>query len=253
MTNLPVYEKIVTASPAECDFQMKWKPSMFFRRATEAATIHAGELGLGARRLQEQGLVWVLSRMKFKMLQYPAMNDQVTVRTWPKKYQQKLFYIRDFEFVNKSGEPVAFATSAWLVINISDRRLVSPAKAGFELPIAENKNGLDETLDKILCPDSEEKVFEIKAGYSSLDFVGHVNNTYYIDWICDAFEMDYHSRGAIDWIQINFDHEVIPGQTVGVSRSLSLEDPGLWYVIGKIKGTDQVSFTSAVHWADYAS
>ncbi len=250
MINNPVYESIVTANPSGCDFRMKWKPSMFFRYATEAAMTHNAEMGFGFQNIQEQGLAWVLSRMKLKILQYPSMYDQFVLRTWPKTHQQKIFYIRDYEFVTTDGKQLALATSAWIVIDICNRRLVPPAKTCLDIPKIEDKNGLDEMLDKIVCPNTSEKRFDITAGYSCLDFVGHVNNSFYIDWVSDAFDFEHYSKKSIDWLQINYAQEITPGQTDEISRSQSQEDSDLWFVSGKSKETDHMSFASAVHWID---
>ena len=48
----------------------------------------------------------------------------------------------------------------------------------------------------------------------SLDLLNHVNNSRYVEWICDAIPLETFSRKKLDWLQINYDHETRPGEDV---------------------------------------
>jgi len=71
----------------------------------------------------------------------------ITLRTWPKTIQQKLFFIRDYEVLNASGKRIAAATSAWLVIDAAIRRMVPSKSAAINLPGSPDRIGLDEPLE----------------------------------------------------------------------------------------------------------
>jgi len=46
----------------------------------------------------------------------------------------------------------------------------------------------------------------VRAGYSSLDLINQVNNSRYVEWICDAIPLETFSQKKLDWLQINYDH-----------------------------------------------
>jgi medium-chain acyl-[acyl-carrier-protein] hydrolase len=250
MENTTLYEETIRIDAFECDLNRKWKPASFFQHLTEAAGIHAALLGVGFDAMLEQNLFWVHSRMKIKFFKFPIAGEKVTIRTWPKTIQQKLFFIRDFELLDTAGERLAAATSAWLVINSETRRLVQPQSLTLELPHLTEQIGLPEPLDRLnVSPDGEEKLC-LRAGYSAVDLVGHVNNSRYVEWICDAFEMETYNRRTIDWLQINYDHEIRAGEEVSILARPAEEDAATWELEGINRSSSSRAFEAVLHWRD---
>lgn len=244
------YEEAIHVNTYECDFNQKWKPAAIFQRMTEAASQHAIQLGVGFEALLAQNLSWVLSRMKIKFIRFPRLEDIITIRTWTKGIQQKLFYIRDYEILNSQKERIIAATSAWLIINTQTRRLIPPRMLNINHPEPNGQFGLDEPLEKLEKIESEEECLRIKAGYSAVDVVGHVNNSRYVEWICNAFPMEMYRKGRIDWMQINYDREILPSDEVSLrSRHIEPEN-GLWGVEGHNISNNTCAFESVVHWQD---
>ena len=50
--------------------------------------------------------------------------------------------------------------------------------------------------------------------YTDLDFNGHVNNTRYLDWCCDALGIDTMRGAYLKHFAVNFDAEVMPMQQI---------------------------------------
>lgn len=242
-----IFEEKVRVNTYECDFNGKWKPASFFQHMTEAAHLHATQLGAGYRELIRRDLTWVHARMKIKFLRFPAIDEIITIHTWPKMIQQKLFFIRDFALLDQNQEQIAIATSAWLIINTTTRRLVPVQRLDLNLPCLEELHGLNETLDKINLPSAGEECLRRIAGYSSVDIVGHVNNSRYPEWICDAFPTGYYQNHQFDWIQINYNHETLPGEEVILFKE-PLDENGLWGIQGYNNNHSTSSFESLVKW-----
>jgi acyl-ACP thioesterase len=197
-----------------------------------------------------QNLFWVHSRMKIKFFDFPRVGDSVRIRTWPKTIQQKLFFIRDFEMLTENGEKLAAATSAWLIINATTRRMVPPQSLDLKLPTLSERVGLDEPLERLgMAHDGEERL-RVRAGYSAVDMLGHVNNSRYVEWICDAFPMETFRQRKLDWLQINYDHEIRPGEEVSVLANPGESDSGMWALEGLNRSNDTRAFESALHWQD---
>lgn len=245
-----IYEDVVQVSSYECDFNRLWKPAAFFQHMTEAAVLHAARLGVGFETLAAQNLFWVHARMKIKFFSFPRVGNKVIIRTWPKTVQQRLFYIRDFEALDASGKRIAAATSAWLVVDATTRRMVTPQALNLALPSLTDHIGLDEPLEKIgLMGDGEEQLRRL-AGYSAVDMLGHVNNSRYVEWMCDLFPLNYYRSHTLDWMQINYDHEILPGEEAALLVKQSAQDPALWWVEGSNRTKDKRAFEAVLHWRE---
>ena len=131
----------------------------------------------------------MLSRFRIHFHAFPKMGETVTLQTWPKGVQQRLFFTRDFTLHDPQGEALAAATSAWLLINPHTRRILLPQALIDRLPDNRGRSALDMDLEKINPPDGlpERGVFE--AGYSAVDVLGHANSARYLEWLSDAIGM----------------------------------------------------------------
>lgn len=242
------FEETIRVPGYECDFNQKLKPAAFFRYLTEAAGVHAIRLGAGFEAMHERNLFWVHSRMKIKFLRFPKIGECITLRTWPKTIQQKLFFIRDYVVLDEAGEKVALASSAWLLIDSVSRRMVPSLSAGIELPSNPDLIGLDEPLERLGLAQNGEIQLSRTASYSSLDLLNHVNNSRYVEWICDALPTDLINQNEMDWMQINYDHETRPGEEVSVFLNPVPSDPSLWALEGINQSDGQRSFEALVCW-----
>lgn len=243
-----IFEKTEKVNGFECDFNGLLKPSAIFQHFTEAASQQADLLGFGFDAMLERNLFWVNSRMKVQFFNFPRVWDEITTRTWLKTIQQKLFFVRDFEMLNEHGERLAVATSAWLIINSATRRLEPTQVLNVEMPTTPERSGIDERLEKLGLTQQGEEKLRVKAGYSVVDMLGHVNNSRYVDWICDCFDLETFRDRHLDWMQINYDHEIRPGETVALLAHKPPEDDGLWTVEGTNLVSQTRAFESALHW-----
>ena len=244
-----IYTETFAVPTYECDANLRWKPSGFLQHMTAAANAHINLLGKGYQALLDKGLVWVLSRIKFQFLRFPRAEEQITIRTWPKTIQQKLFFIRDYEILSASGELLTAATSAWLMMNMQTRRLVPPHALRLNLP-QNPRQALAEPLEKLSMPADGGERLRLRAGYSAIDLVGHVNNARYIEWVCDTFPIDWHLSHQLEALQINYDREVHPEDEVVVKVAPLDGKPGAFALSGQNLTQSTEAFTAAVSWKD---
>jgi acyl-ACP thioesterase len=252
MTNHPelILEESLHIHPIECDFNQEWKPAAVMQHLTEIAGTHAALLGVGFDLMLSHNLYWVHSRMKIKFLAFPRAGDHVIIRTWPKTIYRRLLYIRDFEVLSGDGKKLIAATSAWVIINATTRRMAPPKSVSLNLPAVEDHIGLDEPLDRLDLAQGGEERLRVRAGYSTVDIVGHVNNTRYVEWICDAFPIEMFIQHKLDWIQINYEHEILAGEEVSVRVNPTSQDAGLWAVEGRNVTNNTRLFEALLHWQD---
>jgi len=243
-----IHEEAVQVTVNECDFNLGLKPAAFFQHLIDAAAVHAEQLGAGYDAMVAKNLVWVLSRMKIRYFRFPRVGETITIRTWPKTIQRRLFYIRDFVVLDAGGERLAAATTAWLAINAATHRMAPPNSLNMNLPAQSEKVGLAETLERIGLAKDGEEWLRVRAGYSALDILGHVNNGRYVDWICDAFPLEMFKEGRLDWIQLNYEHEILPGEEVSVMANRVESDPKVWALEGLNRSNNTRAFEALLYW-----
>lgn len=202
-------EQIIT--PDEADFTGKWRPGDIFRAMQRAAEIHANELGWGYDVLKAKNIAWVLTRTQLQMQKYPNVWDQITVATWTGLVKHSVFP-RYFEFRASDGSVLGKAVTLWVLLDLETRSMVSADKAQIEVPEDE---GHVPALSfpsaprelKGVEPELKEKV----PAYMDFDINGHVNNTRYIDWLCDLFAPECYEEHFIRELTVNYAGEILPG------------------------------------------
>jgi len=246
-TNL-IFKNQLIVNSFECDINRQWKPASFFQHLTETAGRHADQLGCGFETMFARNLFWVHSRMKIQFYRFPVDGEKITITTWPKTIQQKLFFIRDYQIHSEKDELLAAASSAWLIIDASSRRMVPPASTNLNLPTYTDRVALDEPLEKLSVGDGGEPCLNITAGYSAVDMQGHVNNSRYVEWVCDSFPMEEFQTHTLDWMQVNYDNEIRPGEMVTITRHNPDGDAGIWAISGHNESNDTRAFEALLRW-----
>lgn len=242
MNDHSIWQETIEVRTYETDFQGVWKPAAFFRAMEEATVHHAAALKTDYLTLRPHHLAWVLARNKIKFFHFPVAGTRVVVKTWPKGIQQKIFGMRDYSLSAEDGQPFALATSAWLIIDTDTRRFARLNQLPNQLPTNEGLSALDEILDKMSHPTEMRVLNTFQARYSSLDLMGHVNNTHYVDWIFDSFPTDQIRGKKLDWLQINFSSEVKPDEIVDVSVGENQSQPLTYSVVGLNRNANVTAF-----------
>ena len=70
---------------------------------------------------------------------------------------------------------------------------------------------------------------------------GHANNAMYIQWAMDAVDMDVTLSRQLTELKVNFNHEVMAGETVDLYRTVA-PSSGTYYIEGKVRGAGTSSF-----------
>ena len=174
----------------------------------------------------------------------------VKIETWPKGLQQRLLFMRDFMITGSGGTLFAEASTAWLLVAPSTRRILPPNSLDGNLPDNGGRAALVEPLDKLNPPEDLPQRQVFSAGYSAIDLMGHVNNARYLDWISDAFSMEEHAARPLAELQINYTSEVLPGEQVAVQAGSRKEEPDQWWVQGVHQSTGTRAFEALLKFGE---
>jgi medium-chain acyl-[acyl-carrier-protein] hydrolase len=247
----PIWTSETTVKGYETDFRQCWKPASFFQSMQAAAGEHAEHLGVGFEAMFAQNMVWILSRAKIVFLDFPRLKERVIFETWPKGMQQKLFFMRDFSITAGDGRQLALASTAWLLVNPTARRMLMPSALKGELPDNHGRFALDEIIDRINPPDGMPERLATHASYSAVDMMGHVNNARYVEWISDCFTQEEYAARRLHWLQINYNNEIRPGERVQLNAAPKTGEEQTWLVQGVNQASGARAFEAAVGWQGY--
>lgn len=210
--------------PAVCDYLQ------------EAASRHAEELGFSRSDFAAGNLdiTWVLARMFVKVLRYPKWNEEVSVETFPRGGRRIVAW-RDFEIKDASGATIALATSDWMTIDLSSRRLapipanVLEAADSGEAPVF----GEEPYAARLRFPENGGEIFRFKAMKAHIDLNGHVNNAHYVEWLLEPA-----GSGKVSELEIAFKSETLAGEEVCVQIARNAEENATYHRVFAADGRD---------------
>lgn len=222
----------------DTDLRMRLKPTAFLNMAQEAANNHAEYLGVGYDTLIEAQQAWVMSRMKVEFAKLPMWREKVNLTSWHKGAAGFMF-LRDFVMSDSEGAPLVKATTSWLVVDMTTRRL---ARRGAFADFAHDsekcipENAIEEPAGKVVVPEGAAllRTSQHTASYSDLDMNAHVNNVMYVVWAMDLVGLEVTEENTLKSLEINFNAEVRPNDTVELL--LHKADSSTYYVEGKVEG-----------------
>jgi medium-chain acyl-[acyl-carrier-protein] hydrolase len=247
LTVQTVWQEELEVHSHESDFANRWKPAAVLRMMEEITVHHSFHLNVDYYSLQKMSLAWVLVRYKIRFYEFPGMGTKIIAQTWPRGWQQKIFGMRDYTLTGEKGRKIAHATSAWLLVNTNTRKFVKPDTVTITIPDNEGKYVLDRQLDKLARPSGTGKTFEFNAGYSCLDLLGHVNNTRYVDWLCDCFPLSFWQRYQLQTLQINYSNEVKPHENVRVEIISDPAQPACYFASGACQSDQRIAFEAQLN------
>ena len=199
----------------ETDLFNRLRPSSLLAFLQDAATLHAEELNLSRDELiGSTGGIWVMSRLWYELYENIPGGVTLEVKTWHRGAKGTFFY-RDFE-ISVGGVAKGRAVSAWLVVDKEKRRIIRPSVLEDVSELGMVENGYDIELGRIKPKVCLKEIMKRRVNYSDLDINRHLNNTKYMDIICDAMHMEDMTGKYINCFQINYIGECRAGEEISI-------------------------------------
>lgn len=211
-----------------------------------AADVNARQLGCCRDQMVPRGYYWVNARTRLDMERYPQFDETITVTTWP-GVPRRLIYPRYFRFDDADGQPLGCATAFYILLDNENHAPVMSSKVDIYPP------GLDVLPQE--NPQPEKLRFEDVPGttvfrtpvFSDIDCNRHMNNTRYVQWVCDLFPTSRFEHAAFKKFQINYIADGIEGRRIALSLYEDKET-GCFSVRGADQETGRVIFEAAGEW-----
>lgn len=209
------FEEPYLIDTREVDHQGQCRPSAVLGFLQETATVAAVKLGIDRETLLERhNCFWMLARIWVELDRPLLWKEQVQVRTWHRDPKGASIY-RDFDLL-VDGKPVGQAVSTWVLADYDTHKLVRMDSVP-ELRDTHGGAGLEKniTLSRLRLPEGMQTVEQRRLHYSETDMNGHVNNTRYADFACDAVELDRLPEDQfLTEMQIGYLAECRPGEVL---------------------------------------
>lgn len=210
---MEIWDEQFTVRSFDVDQRGLLTPIALFSWMLDAAGRHAVQLGWGIHHLQRQGVTWMLSRFRLEIKELPEWGHTVTVRTWPSGID-RLFAMRELRALDARGEPLACATSAWLLLNHTTRR---PLRPGPELAsLTASTPGRAGELGVETLPELGAVVggATFAARAFDLDVNGHATAASLARWVLESLPTRQMLESRLHSLALEFRAEVLLGDEV---------------------------------------
>ena len=170
----------------------------------EVAWAHVDKHNIGWDYLCRFNQFWAITRLHVKIIRMPKWNETVRLKTWG-KLSEGLSHFRDHEMVDQEGNVIVEATSTWVILDFTTGRPQKVENLPSYLYVNEHRNAIVENAPKIkqMAFSEEERIFK-PVVFSDLDVNQHVNNSKYLQFAVDAFEIDYIRGHRLKEFFINY-------------------------------------------------
>ena len=222
----------------ESDFDVTFniKTHRVMELMQDAATTHADELGIGWNYMDENGLFWILSKVKIVFNKPIDRNTRgFDLYTWPIA-SNRLYAERRFKAVDEQGQTLFASSTLWMIVERDTRKIASRDVVAkyysFDFDTAEC--GCDNNFDRVRRDDTYALSYERQVRRTDLDLNKHVNNTNYVNYALDVLGETEQIKEA----EIVYHKELKLGDVVKV---YSKRDNNVVYVVGE--RDEQTCFT----------
>ena len=226
-----VYTTRYFVSTLHSDCFGRCKPSALLRFAQDAAGEHCVLLGTDWDSMAKHRYFWAVIRQRMEITRLPKDGETVTVKTWPMP-TTRVAYPRATEGFDAQGNSLFRIISLWVIMDMDTRAMVLPGKSGIDVPGTSFGTELKAPGGLPAFEGSEDRHRTVT--YSDLDVNGHMNNTRYLDWICDLLPASFHKDHPMKAVSICYMSEALEGQTLRLSHG----EGDIFKVDGSLSKTD---------------
>lgn len=214
----------------ECDYKERFRLSEVLRLSAEIAGRDYTDKGLSHEYLWQHGMVFLVSKVSFKIYKYPTSQQKLISSTWESGKKGAMF-MRGFEIKSEDGERLVAGDAGWVLANPETRRIIRPSSFPYSMPQIRNRESGALPIAKIAMENSE-KLGEYQVRISDIDGNGHLYNANYADIAVNFLPIEFYGKD-VDNFRIDFISEAKLGDVIEIYGEI-LEDKAV--VMGTVEG-----------------
>jgi acyl-CoA thioesterase FadM len=178
-----------TVDSRDVDLYGHCRPSALLGYLQEGATWAGLELGVSGPEIRAKyNGMWMVVRQWVELKAPLRWGQRVQLQTWHRGAAGASSY-RDF-LLCRDGQEVGRAVSTWVMVDVDSHRLVRMRGMAEMTGTDGGALCFDKQLHRVPLPRVFDQVTERRLGYSETDINGHINNTRYADYACDALRLE---------------------------------------------------------------
>lgn len=201
------------------------RPAGLLREMQECGSRQMADQRPSYDELLDRGQALMLSRLDMIIPQEVHLDEEIEVFTWPCPSVRATF-LRNY-LIRKDGKTAAMISSQWTLVNSETRKIMKVDEVDF------SNFTMDEYVDvmpgskfKISREEGEalETIGQKQVRLSDVDYNGHMNNTNYVDMLCDYIPELTKGTHRVTVMRIHFSKEAPLGETIDVKMLKTGDD-----------------------------
>lgn len=169
--------------------------------------------------LTGDGKALMLARVDLAIPEEIYLDEKLISSSWPCPSSRATF-LRNYT-LRRGERQVAIAATQWSLVDLESRRILKVEDADFSnywmgeyIELLGGKFKIDRST-----AENMNRVGEKVVRYSDLDYNGHMNNTYYLDMLCDYIPELAEGTHRVSFLRIHYSKEAALGETLAIYRS----------------------------------
>ena len=203
-------KKLYKVTESQCGNNGFLKLSSLFLMLQDIAADHVEELGYGQEAILKDGMLWVVSNQAADIKRMPESGEEVVIRTWAEKTKM-MFFPRRYQVISKDGETIIEAGAMWALIDVENRKVVSPKERAVVIRDYSEEDSDILHLKPHAIQTTEQSEFTIPKSF--IDSNGHMNNARYFDIadvvLAEATEGKVAKKVIARYMKESFENDVL--------------------------------------------
>lgn len=169
----------------------------------------------GYEELSHRNLMWVLVKVQIEINRMPVWRERVILETWGKRVE-RLYAVRDFAVASPAGEPMACATTLWMILDKDSGRPQRFDLKADGFPWMPGREALATNLEKVPPLEVGRESARHRVRFSDIDVNRHVNAARYLQWLVDSETRAVQEAKEPGSIEISYLAEAVADEEVAV-------------------------------------
>ena len=206
----------------------KLRHNCILKYQQQAGEEHLKYFNLDYNTMAKDDMAFIVTNTSICINRMPINDEIITLKTWNRGAKGAKFY-RSYNWYSEDGELLIEGSTAFILMQLSTRKILRPDVFKSDMPYDFDEQNSALTPKKIKLPDENTMTLcgERKIKFSEIDANGHLNNSFYTDFVTDYIDM---SNKEIKKISIDFNGEAMQGDNIKI---YSTEQNGVTYYYGE--------------------
>ena len=226
------FEKILTVTQPECDFQNHMTPAALLRQVQQISTDHCTAVGMDGEFFARTKTVFLLAKVVAEFLEPVVSGEVLRLVTVPYAPERAVFLRKTTLYRDET--PVATVEAHWILCDTETHRILRRVPEDYPFPFT----AVCDFAPTFSLPKKVEtrEIGTLRALYSRCDSNGHMNNAMYADCVCDALSEQIFAGKSPVRLCISYHNELPMGQEMSLFFG-ECEPAGCYYLSGKSSAT----------------